>query len=256
MLAELAPRLAARHEVHLFCHTARDLDADAVSIHHLRALPAPPGVRALGFALTSSHALVPRAFDVVLSQGGNTLGQNFALAHTVHGDRHRDRAAVERRHRVRPFWRRTWEATRDALFMRLERRAALGCRGRVIAVSRSVAEYFVREYGLSPDEAHVAPNGVDHAPRPHWAARLDRAFVHPGLGRESLGAVRGASTEAPGGGHRRAGRCEHPIPGGGGRASASSCAPGCAGGPGDAGEFVPHVTAPGLLRLADCLHLV
>lgn len=163
VLAELAPRLAARHEVHLFCHTARDLDADAVSIHHLRALPAPPGVRALGFALTSSHALVPRAFDVVLSQGGNTLGQNFALAHTVHGDRHRDRAAVERRHRVRPFWRRTWEATRDALFMRLERRAALGCRGRVIAVSRSVAEYFVREYGLSPDEVHVAPNGVDHA---------------------------------------------------------------------------------------------
>lgn len=46
--------------------------------------------------------------------------------------------------------------------MRLERRAALRCRGRVIAVSRSVAEYFMREYGLSPDEVHVAPNGVDH----------------------------------------------------------------------------------------------
>jgi len=30
-------------------------------------------------------------------------------------------------------------------------------------VSRSVRDYFVREYGLRPDEVHVARNGVDHS---------------------------------------------------------------------------------------------
>lgn len=163
VLAELAPRLAAHHEVHLFCHTARDLDPNALSIHRIRPLPAPLGVRALGFALASTRAIDARAFDVVLSQGGNTLVQSFVLAHTVHADRHRDRAAIDRRYRLRPGRRRAWEGVRDALFMRLERRAARRCRGRVIAVSRSVAEYFAREYGLGPDEVHVAPSGVDHA---------------------------------------------------------------------------------------------
>lgn len=163
VLAELAPRLASRHEVHLFCLTARDLDPDALAIHRLRPLPGPLGLRALGFALASARAIDPRAFDVVLSQGGNTLVQNFVLAHTVHADRHRDRARIERRYRLKPVWRRAWETARDRLFMRLERRAALRCRGRIIAVSRSVAEYFTREYGLHPDEVHVAPSGVDHA---------------------------------------------------------------------------------------------
>ncbi|MGD9497571.1 MAG: hypothetical protein AB7Y46_14815, partial [Armatimonadota bacterium] len=31
VLAELAPRLARRHEVHLFCHRARDLDLTAIT---------------------------------------------------------------------------------------------------------------------------------------------------------------------------------------------------------------------------------
>jgi len=163
VLAELAPRLAARHEVHLFCHTARDLDPSTVTIHRVRPLRASLGLRALGFALASSRAIDPREFDIVLSQGGNTLVQNFVLAHTVHGDRHRDRAQIERRYRLKPVWRRVWEGLRDALFMRLERRAALRCRDRVIGVSCSVAEYFVREYGLRPEEVHVAPSGVDHA---------------------------------------------------------------------------------------------
>ncbi len=162
VLAELAPRLARRHEVHLFCHTVRDIDLRGITVRRLRALPAPQGPRALWFTLLSSLALRPREFDVVLSQGGNTLVQNFVLAHTVHRDRRRVRVEAERRYHLSPAWRRAWERVRDALFAALERRAALRCRGRVIAVSRSVREYFVREYGLRPDEVHVARSGVDH----------------------------------------------------------------------------------------------
>jgi len=162
VLAELAPRLARRHDVHLFCHTVRDIDLQGITVRRLRALPAPQGPRALWFTLLSSLLLRPRQFDVVLSQGGNTLVQSFVLAHTVHRDRHRIRLEAERRYHLSPAWRRAWERVRDALFAGLERRAALRCRGRVIAVSRSVREYFMREYGLRPDEVHVARSGVDH----------------------------------------------------------------------------------------------
>jgi len=162
VLAELAPRLARRHDVHLFCHTVRDIDLQGITVRRLRALPAPQGPRALWFTLLSSLLLRPRQFDVVLSQGGNTLVQSFVLAHTVHRDRHRIRLEAECRYHLSPAWRRAWERVRDALFAGLERRAALRCRGRVIAVSRSVREYFMREYGLRPDEVHVARSGVDH----------------------------------------------------------------------------------------------
>ncbi len=163
VLAELAPRLARRHDVHLFCHTVRDIDLSGITVHRLPPLRATLGVRALCFTVVSSLAVRPRDFDVVLSQGGNTLVQNFVLAHTVHRDRHRVRAEIQRRFGLKPAWRQAWEGVRDAAFAALERRAALRCRGRLIAISRSVRDYFVREYGLSPDEVHVACNGVDHA---------------------------------------------------------------------------------------------
>lgn len=169
VIAELAPRLARHHEVHLFCFTARDLGDAAITVHRLRGLQVPLGLRALWFVLVSSLAVRPRDFDIVLSQGGNTLVQNVVLAHTVHRDRRRMREEIERRFHLKPAWRRAWERLRDGLFAALERRAVLRCRGRVIAVSRSVRDYFVREYGLDPTEVRVAPSGVDHS------------VFHPGL---------------------------------------------------------------------------
>ncbi len=162
VLAELAPRLARRHDVHLFCHTVRDIDLTGITVHRIRALPAPPGVRALWFTLSSSLTIHPSDYDIVLSQGGNTLVQSWVLAHTVHRDRHRLRAQMQRRFRLKPAWRHAWECVRDAIFAALERGAALRCRGRVIAVSLSVRDYFVREYGLMPQEIRIARNGVDH----------------------------------------------------------------------------------------------
>ncbi len=162
VIAELAPRLAARHEVHLFCHTVADIPLDNITVHRIRAIRAPLGPRAMWFALASSLDARAGKYDVVLSQGGNTLAQNFTLVHTCHRDRRRVRLDIERRWRLKNPLRRAWEASRDALFASLERRAVRRCRGRVIAISQDVKSYLVREYGLDPGGIHVAPNGVDH----------------------------------------------------------------------------------------------
>lgn len=162
VLAELTPRLAARHDVHLFCLSVRDVDVSTVTVHGLGDLPLPMGLRALWFLLVSSLVVRPSRFDVVLSQGGNSLASNFVLAHTTHRERRRARLGRRPLFGHRPLWRRAWEALRDRVFIAMEGCAARRCRGRIIAVSRSVRDYFVREWRLPPDAVHIVPNGVDH----------------------------------------------------------------------------------------------
>lgn len=183
-MAELTPRLAARHDVHLFCLSVRDVDLSGVTIHRLGDLSLPMGLRALWFLLVSSLVVRPGRYDVVLSQGGNSLVSNFMLAHTTHCQRRRMRLQRQWLLGRTPLWRRAWEALRDRLFIAMEGRAARRCRGRVIAISRSVCDYFVRQWGLAPDEVHIARNGVDHGvfrpdlrdeARPRIRSQLDLA---------------------------------------------------------------------------------
>jgi glycosyltransferase involved in cell wall biosynthesis len=178
VIAELAPRLAERHHVHLFCFTAEDIDLEGITVHRLRDPHLPPGMRALWFTLTSSLALGPDDFDVVLSQGGNTLKQTAMLAHTGHRERRRTRARLQRRFALRSPLRRAWEVLRDRIFVSLEARAVRRCRGRIMTVSRSIRDYFVREYDLDPGGVFVTRNGVDH-----------RLF-HPGLREEARPRIR------------------------------------------------------------------
>lgn len=163
VLAELAPRLARRHDVHLFSFTVRDIDLAGITLHRLPDPPLPLGARALWFVLASSLTINPRRYDVVLAQGGNTLVQNFTLLHTGHSERRSARLQIQRRLRPRPASRRAWEWLRDALFIRLEGRAVRRCRPRVLVISRSIRDYVIREWDLQPDEVHVTRNGVDHA---------------------------------------------------------------------------------------------
>ncbi len=163
VIAELAPRLARSHDVHLVCFTVRDIDLAGITVHRLRNPRLPLGARALWFALASSHAIRPRDFDVVLAQGGNTLAQNALLAHTGHRERRRVRTDLQRRFGMRSPLRRAWEVVRDHAFVSLEARAVRRCRGRIMTVSRSVREYFLREYDLGPDEVFVTRNGVNHS---------------------------------------------------------------------------------------------
>jgi len=163
VIAELAPRLARNHDLHLFCFEARDVPLDGITVHRLRDPRLPLGMRALWFMLASSLAIRPRDFDVILSQGGNCLVQNAMLAHTGHRERRRIRRELQQRGRQRTIVRRAWEALRDRAFIRLEARAVRRCRGRIMTVSRSLSGYFLREYGLLPEQVHVTRNGVDHA---------------------------------------------------------------------------------------------
>lgn len=163
VIAELAPRLARHHDLHLFCFTARDMDLSNITLHRLRPPPLPPGPRAIWFTLASSLRIRPGQFDIVLSQGGNTLAQNATLVHTMHRRKHDARVRLDRRFGLKPPWRRAWEGMRDRIFAHLERRAVRRCQGRIIAVSRTVRDYLVEQYGLRADDVHVAHNGVDHS---------------------------------------------------------------------------------------------
>ncbi len=162
VIAELAPRLSKSHEVHLYCYNVADIPLEGIEVRRVRGIPGRVGMRALWFVLASSVAIRPRSYDVVLSQGGNTLVQNFALAHTCQRERQRVRREVEWRYRPPGLLGRVWIALREAIVIALERRASLRCRGRLIAVSKVLAEYYVREYALKPEEVLVANNGVNH----------------------------------------------------------------------------------------------
>ncbi|MGI5817208.1 MAG: glycosyltransferase family 4 protein [Armatimonadota bacterium] len=178
VIAELAPRLARRHDVHLFCFTARKIELAGITVHRIRDPRLPLGARALWFALASSLALRPREFDVVLSQGGNTLRQNAMLAHTGHRNRRRTREQLQRRFGLRSPLRRAWEVLRDRAFCSLEARAVRRCSERIMTVSRSIKDYFVHEFDLDPDGVFVTHNGVDHS------------VFHPGLRAEARPRVR------------------------------------------------------------------
>jgi len=162
VIAELAPRLGEHHDLHLYCYTVADIPLENIQVHYVPGIPGTVGMRALWFVLASSIAIGRRSYDVVLSQGGNTLVQNFTLAHTCQRERRRVRREVEWRYRPLPLLKRLWTTLRDSIFIALERRAALRCRGRLIAVSKVLADYYVREDGLEPDEVLVANNGVNH----------------------------------------------------------------------------------------------
>lgn len=185
VIGELARRLAHRHEVHLFCYQVSDIPLEGIRVHRLRELPAPLGLRALWFALVSSAVIRQRDFDVIVSQGGNTLVQNAVIVHTCHRDRRRVRAQLERRWRLKGPLRRAWESLRDGIFAHLERRAVLRCRGAVIAVSADLKSYLVREYRLAADEVQVAPSGVDHERfNPAASRHRDHLRAQLGLGDE------------------------------------------------------------------------
>lgn len=178
VIAELAPRLARRHDVHLFCFAVRDIKLEGITVHHLRDPRLPLGARALWFVVASSLAIDPGDFDVVLAQGGNTLQQSVMLAHTGHRERRRTRSQLQRRFALRTPLRRAWESLRDHIFVSLEARAVRRCRGRIMTVSRSIKDYFVSEYDLDPDGVFVTRNGVDHS------------VFHPGLRKEARPRIR------------------------------------------------------------------
>ena len=173
VLAELVTGLAQRHHIDLFCFSASDIPSENVTVHRLWCPGRSSTLQALWLVTLSPFVIHPRRYDVVLSQGGNSLVQNFVLVHTCHARR------AQALKDVRWRYQKTWAVTRLLLGLRqawatwMEGRAVRRCRGRVMAVSQVLVDYITTQHGLKPWELYAVPNGVDHSAfNPQIAAQL------------------------------------------------------------------------------------
>lgn len=179
--AELVTRLAARHEIHLFCFSAADIPPE-VTVHRLWCPFRSSTLQALLIVLLSALRVRMRDFDVVMSQGGNSLRQNFVIVHTCHASRAR---AAARPHPLQPREARPYgllRRLRNRWASAMEGRAVRRCPGRVIAVSGTLARALAAQHGVRREDILVAPNGVDHEVFNLEARRRYRERVRAELG--------------------------------------------------------------------------
>ena len=162
VVAELAERLSRYHEVHLFCFWADDLQGERLTVHLMYRPSKSHTFQSLWVLLASLLALRDPHFDAVISQGGNSLRQNFVLLHNAHGLRARGVRTIEWNYHPPSLGRRLFQWVRSRTFLHFEGRAIRRCRGRVLAVSDFLKQYVLRQHHLTDPEVHVTPNGVDH----------------------------------------------------------------------------------------------
>ncbi len=162
VLAELATRLATRHQVDLFCFSAADIPLGRVRVHRLWCPFKSSTLQAIWLVVLSVFVIRLSRYDVVLSQGGNSLVQNFVLVHTCHAQRARALREVRWQYERPTWWVRLGLTVRQAWATWMEGRAVRKCRGRVLAVSQMVVRYLAAEHGIALDEAYATPNGLDH----------------------------------------------------------------------------------------------
>jgi len=162
VLAELVIRLAKRHQVDVFCFSAADIPRQRIRVHRLWCPFKSSTLQALWIVLLSPFVVRQHRYDVVLSQGGNSLVRNFVLVHTCHAERARALREVRWQYQ-QPSWlvRLGW-ILRQAWATRMEGWAVRRCRGRVLAVSQMVVRYLAEEHGLDDPPGCAVPNGVDH----------------------------------------------------------------------------------------------
>jgi len=162
VLAELVSRLAKRHQVDVFCFSAADIPRGRIRVHRLWCPFKSSTLQALWMVLLSPFVVKQHKYDVVLSQGGNSLVRNFVLVHTCHAERARALREVRWKYQ-QPSWlvHLGW-TLRQAWATRMEGWAVRRCRGRVLAVSQMVVRYLAQEHGLDKPPAQAVPNGLDH----------------------------------------------------------------------------------------------
>ena len=163
VLAELIARLSRRHQVDLFCFSADGIPAENVSVHRVWSPSQSSTFQAIWMVMLSPFLIHPSRYDVILSQGGNSLVQNFVLVHTCHALRARALKEVRWQYDRASAISRWMLELRQAWATWMEGRAVRQCRGRVMAVSPALADYIVTQHGLAPSEVFAVPNGVDHS---------------------------------------------------------------------------------------------
>jgi len=178
VIAELITRLSRRHQIDLFCFSAGDIPTDKVRIRRLWCPWRSNTMQAIWIVILSSLVVRPRKYDVVLSQGGNCLVQNFVLVHICHALRAKALREVTSPYQSASTLRRWLLSLRESWAGWMESRAVRRCRGRVMAVSQVLADYMVAQHGLKPSQVFTVANGVDHC------------NFHPGLAAEFRQTVR------------------------------------------------------------------
>lgn len=179
-MLELARRLVGRHEVHVFAHLYQPIPG---VIHH--PVWAHVGVnlfRTLTFWWGATRALRGQSFDIVHSIGGACARQNVVTAQFCQRswgarlqqlmllDRAAERAGAPPVLGA-PGWRQAYHTLYWRVADRLEAAAFhAGSGRRLIAVSGSVREELVADYGVPREAIAVIPNGVE--PEDFLQARL------------------------------------------------------------------------------------
>jgi UDP-glucose:(heptosyl)LPS alpha-1,3-glucosyltransferase len=162
VIAELSHRLADRHEVHIFCFEAADVD-ERVQVH---IMPCPlrqrPIMQEMWIPVASRRAVRPAEFDIVLAQGGNCFVANSTLSHISLQELAAAKEFAIAGEAGMPGWERAIRRAWQRHAIRYERRVVNACRGAVMTVSEQLRLTLMEHYGLAADEVTATPNGVDH----------------------------------------------------------------------------------------------
>ncbi len=162
VVAELAERLLADHDVHVIARDWCDVRRPGIVFHRV-AGPSRPAVASYAqFVARSSLAASRGAYDVVHSQGPNCLHQNVVTVHTTQ----RPKTAILRS--LPLFWERlsiprraAWlfhQCLAIAVEAHVYRKASTRL---IIALSEGIRGELIRDYGAAPERIVVIPNGVD-----------------------------------------------------------------------------------------------
>lgn len=163
VVAEVAERLSRYHEVHIYCFSAEPLRGERLTVHTVWCPFRSSTLEGFWILLASLFFMRDPHFDAVMSQGGNSLIQNFVLMHTCHALRARRTASVAWQYDPPSPPKRLAQWLRARMFLFFEGRAVKRCRGNVMAVSRFLKDYTIKQHKLREDEVHVTENGVNHA---------------------------------------------------------------------------------------------
>lgn len=162
VVCEVAERLSRYHEVHLYCFSAEGVRGERLTVHPIWCPFNNSSLEGLWILLTSPFYLSLNRYHAVISQGGNSLVQNYTMLHTCHALRATRTAEVEWKYHPPNFLKRFLQWARARFFLLFEGRAVHRCRGGVMVVSQFLKNYAMKQHGLDDDEVFVVENGVDH----------------------------------------------------------------------------------------------
>ena len=179
---EVAERLAAKWEVHLFARKAEDLDLGRVRWHHVPGPSWPEVVDFASYHIMASRALAKSRFDVVHSIGCNVAGANVITIQNVQpakrevlkGLGHIEGVGLTRRLSRWLYLELTSAAEKKLYTHRPARRPPL-----FLPVSRGVETELRTHYDIGTAPTRIVPNGADAdkfrplpaAERESWRAR-------------------------------------------------------------------------------------